>query len=131
MGPHKQFPMHYHQCITDKQEKTDQQFRPIIALVDEEKTDKEDRQAIEEASQDNEAIIACPLKYLVNNGLKQPVIVVPGLGRRNVGKEGVLGDGAVLPEIPAAGEVIPQIGIVSHNGPRDEVAGQNQKKQGD
>ena len=96
--------------------------------IDKEKTDKKGGQEIEEASQDDEAIIPRKLEDLVNDDLKQPVIVIPGFGRRNVGEEGISGDGSILPEIPPAGEVVPQVGIVSHHRPGDEIADQDDEK---
>ena len=131
MGSHEQFPIQYHHGATDEQEKAKQQFRPVLVPADKGKTDEQGGQKIEEAPQGDQAVIPRPLKELVNEGLKQPVVIVPGLGRGDVGEEGVMGDRPVLPEIPPAGEVIPQVGVVHHDRPSDEVADQDQEKQGD
>ena len=117
MRPHRQFPGEDHACTGDKQEKAEQQFRPVLMLADKGKTDKQSSQKKEEAPQDDQAVIIRPLKYLVNNNLEKPVVIVPRFGWGNVGKESVSGDCPVLPEIPSSGEVIPHIGIGHLDGP--------------
>ena len=42
-----------------------------------------------------------------------------------------MSDRPVLPEIPPAGKVIPQIGVGHHDGPGEEIAGQKQKEKDD
>jgi hypothetical protein len=100
-------------------------------LMNKGKTDEQGGQKIEEAPQGDQAVIIHPLKDLVNDGLEQPVIIVPRLGWGDVGKEGIMGDRPVLPEIPPAGEVIPQVGVGHLDGPGDEIADQEQEEQGD
>jgi len=128
--PHQQFPECEDHGITDEYGQPDEPSGLVFVPMDKEKTDEEDGQEIEEASQDDEAVIPRKLEDLVNDGLKEPVIVIPGFGRRNVREEGISGDGSILPEMPPAGEVIPQVGIVSHHGPGDEIADKNEEKKG-
>jgi hypothetical protein len=99
--------------------------------IGEEKAEKEGGQEKEEAPLDDEAIISCKLEDLVSNDLKQPVIVIPGFGRRNVREERISREGTILPEISPTGEVIPQVGIVSHHRPGDEIADQDEEKKSD
>ena len=128
MRPHRQFPAEDHDRAGDEQEKAEQQGRPVLVPADKGKTDEQGGQEIEEAPQGDQAVIIRPLKYLVNDGLEQPVVIIPGLGRRDVGKEGVTGDRPVVPKIPPAGEVIPEVGVGHHDGPGDEIANQEQKE---
>jgi len=95
---------------------------------DKEKTDNKGGQEIEQASQDNEAIISRPLKNLINDDLKQPVVIIPGFRRCNVREEGILGDSSMLPEISSTGQMIPQVGIVANDRPSNEIAYQDYKK---
>jgi hypothetical protein len=99
--------------------------------LDKEKTDKESSQEIKEASQYNQAIISCPLKYLINNDLKQPVIIIPGFRRGNVRKKCIFGDGSILPKIPSTGQMVPQVCIISHNRPGNKIVDQDYKKNED
>ena len=128
--PHRRFPVENHTRTGDEQEKAEQQFRPVIVPADKGKTDEQGGQKIEEAPQDDQTVIIRPLEYFVNNGLEQPVVIVPRLGWGDVGEESVMGDRPVLPEIPPAGEVIPQVRVGQHDGPGDEVADQEQEEQG-
>jgi hypothetical protein len=96
--------------------------------LDKEKTDNKGGQEIEQASQDNEAIISRPLKNLINYDLKQPVVIIPGFGRCNVREECILGDGSILPEISSTGQMIPQVGIIPNDGPGNKIVDQDYKK---
>ena len=100
--PHRQFPIVDRDRARDEHEKTDQQFRPVLVPADKGKTDEQGDQKIEEAPQDDQAVIIRPLKDLVNDGLKKPVVVIPRLRGRDIAEEGIIDDGAVLPEIPPA-----------------------------
>jgi len=128
VGPHRHFPVEDHDRTGNKQEKAEQQFRPVLVPTDKGKTDEQGGQKIEEAPQGDQAVIIHPLKDIVNDGLEQPVIIVPRLWWGDVGKEGVMGDCPVLPEIPPAGEVIPQVGVGHHNGPSEKIADQKQEE---
>jgi hypothetical protein len=68
------------------------------------------------------------LKYLINDNLKQPIIVIPVLLRLDVRKECIPEDCSILPEISTTGEVIPQVGIGHHDGPGNEVPDNDQEK---
>lgn len=128
MRPHCQFPAEDHNRACNEQKKSDQQFRPVLVSADKGKTDEQGSQKIKGASQGDQPVIIRPFKYLVNDGLKQPVVIVPRLGWGYVGKEGIMGDRPVLPEIPPAGEVIPQVSVGHHDGPGDEIADQEQEE---
>jgi len=131
MRPNQQFTVQDNDRASYEQKKAEQQFRPVLVSADEEKTDEQGVQEIQEAAQGDQAVIIRPLKDLVNDGLKQPVVIVPGLGWSDVGKESVMGDGSVLPEIPPAGEVIPKVGVDHHDGPSDKIADQDQEEKED
>ena len=131
MRPHNQFSVQDHDRAGDEQEKAEQQFHPILMPADKVKTYEHCGQEIEEAAQDNQAVIISPLKDLVNDGLEQPVVIIPRLGRGNIGKESVPDDRPALPEMPPAGEMIPQIGISHHDRPCDKIADQEYEEQGD
>jgi len=98
--PHRQFPAQNRDCTGNKQEKAEQQFRPVLVPADKGKTDEQCSQKIEDAPQGDQPVVIRPLKDLINNGLEQPVVIVPRFGWSDVGKEGVMGDCPVLPEIP-------------------------------
>ena len=131
MRSHHQVPIYDYQCTTNGQEKTDQYLNPIFALPDKEKTDNKGSQEIKEASQDYQAIISCPLKYLINNDLKQPVVAIPRFRRRNIRKKCIFGNGPILPKISSPGQMVPQVCIVSHNRPGNKVVDQDYKKNED
>jgi hypothetical protein len=99
--------------------------------LDKEKTYNKGSQEIKEAPQDYQAIISCPLKYLINNDLKQPVVVIPGFRRRNIREKRVSCDGAVFPKISSSGKMIPQIRIITNDGPGNEIVDQDYKKNED
>jgi len=111
MWPDQQFPVQNDNCADEEEEKAKQQFCAILILADKGKTDKKCSQEVENAPQRDQSVISRPLKYLVNDGLKKPVVVVPGLRGCDITEKGVMGDGAILPEIPATGKVIPQVGV--------------------
>jgi hypothetical protein len=71
------------------------------------------------------------LKYLINNDLKQPVVVIPGFRRRNVRKKCIFGNSAILPEISPPRQVVPQIGIIPNDGPGNKIVDQDYKKNED
>jgi hypothetical protein len=100
-----------------------------VIPAEQEKMDQENGGQIKEASEDNETMITCELMDNVNNGLKKPVVVVPEFWGLNIRKIGVMGDNAVLNEISTAGEVVPQVGIISDNGPSHQKVAQDQTKQ--
>ena len=131
MGPYQQFPVHNQYGAADKKGKPEQQFCPVFTPMDKKKRNAKGGQGIEKAPQGDQAVIPCRFKDLVYDGLKQPVVVVPMLGRCDVGEEGIVGNGSVLPEISATGEMIPKVCVVHHDGPGDEIADQHQKEQGD
>lgn len=128
MGSHQQFPVYDGYRAADEKGKAEQQLRPIITTMDQKKADEKGGQEIKNAPQGDQAMITHPLKDLVNDGLKHPVVVIPGFFRDDVGEEGIAGNDAVLPQIAASGEVVPKIGVVSHDGPGYEISDLNREK---
>ena len=69
------------------------------------------------------------MKYLINDNLKQPIIVIPVFLGLDVRKERIPEDCSILPEISATGEVIPKVGVGHRDGPGNEITGSDQEKQ--
>jgi hypothetical protein len=102
MRPDQQFSQGDCNGIRKEQDNTEQLGDTGVITTDKEERDEERGQQIEEAPEGNEAMISCPLKNLVNDDLKQPVVIVPGPGRGYEGKESIAGDGSVLPKTSSA-----------------------------
>jgi hypothetical protein len=97
--------------------------------AEQEKMDQENGAQIKEPSEDNETMITCELMDNVNDCLKKPIVVVPEFWGLNIRKICVMGYNAVLNEISTTGEVVPQVGIISDNGPSYQKIAQDQTKQ--
>ena len=73
--------------------------------------DHGDRGGIQSRPQDDEPRIAREREHLEHDHLEQPVVVDPRPGRRHEGKEAVVRDRLVRPDVPSAGEVVPEIRV--------------------
>ena len=120
MRTHEKLAIKYREADKDEKDGAGYDGDGAVIPVEQETMDHKNGGQIKEASENNETMITCEMMDIVNDGLKKPVVIVPEFRWFNIRKIGVMGDSAVLKEISTAGEVVPQVGVISNNGPGNE-----------